>query len=452
MEGVDAGRRPPDYVLLGAVMALVGIGAVMVFSSSFYSAQAVQQDPFFYLRREVVWIGLGVASMLAALAVQPHWWARALPWLFPAGVGLLLIVLWPIPGIVDPINGATRWIDLGPFLLQPSEFAKPLVVLFAANFLARRRHRRPHLTGVTLPLAAVVAFVAFLIYKQPNFSTAALIAVTAGLMLFVAEVPLTHLALLAAAGLPALFYLAFAHGYRARRLSAAWWDPLRDPQGASFQVAQALYGIGAGGWLGVGLGGGKQKLGWLPYEFTDMIFAVIAEELGFAGALAVLLLFAVVFWRGLRIAARAPDRFTQLVAFGLTSMLALQTILNIAVVTASLPPTGIPLPFITYGGSSMIANMGMVGILLAISRLPSRSAEAAGAPAAGPAFTPLPGAGGQPAPPLRPRDAGTAGSKGPLPPRGYGLPERPESGPNRAGGRSAARRSSRWEPRASRPE
>ncbi|BDG58937.1 cell division protein FtsW [Caldinitratiruptor microaerophilus] len=451
MEGVDTGRRPPDYVLLGAVMALVGIGAVMVFSSSFYSAQTVQQDPFFYLRREVAWIGLGVASMLAALAVEPHRWARALPWLFPAGVGLLLIVLRPIPGIVDPINGATRWIDLGPFLLQPSEFAKPLVVLFAANFLARKSHRLRHLTEVTLPLTAVVAFVAFLIYKQPNFSTAALIAATAGLMLFVAEVPLTHLALLAAGGLPALYYLAFAHGYRARRLSAAWWDPLRDAQGASFQVAQALYGIGSGGWLGVGLGSGKQKLGWLPYEFTDMIFAVIAEELGFVGALTVLLLFAVVFWRGLRIAAEAPDRFTQLVAFGLTSMLALQTILNIAVVTASLPPTGIPLPFITYGGSSMIANMGMVGILLAISRLPPRSAQAGGL-AAGAAFTPPPGAGGQPAPPLRPRDAGTAGSRGPLPPRGYAPPARPESGPSRAGRRSAARRSSRWEPRASRPE
>lgn len=372
--GLPAGRpaRPPgpgapDWGLLAIVAALLAFGVVMVFSSSFYWADATRQDPLDLLKREVVWVSAGLAAMLAAMRIHPRRWAAWCRFLLPLFLVLLMVVLVPIPGLTETLGGARRWFGHGSFTIQPSEFMKVILVIFLANLLDRRAQKLAHFWSATFPAVAVVGIVFGLVLLQPNFSTALIIAGTAYAILFVGDVPWRHLAALVGPALPLFIYLAFAKGYRAERM-VTFWNPLARAGDEGYQISQALYAMGSGGLTGVGLGQGRAKLGWLPESYSDMIFAVLAEELGFAGAAVLIGLFVLFVWRGYHIAMAAPDRYMRLLAFGLTTLVAIQAVLNIGVVTASLPPTGVPLPFITYGGSSLTVLMMGVGILLSVSR------------------------------------------------------------------------------------
>lgn len=361
----------PDLLLLVAVAGLLGIGVVMVYSSSFYLAEVMTGDSQHFLKREILNLVLGLVAFVVAFFIPPRWWAGRLPLLLPLALGLLGFLLLPqslVGRWVPAWQGAQRWIDLGFVSIQPSEIMKPVLVLFLANLMDRPSARRRPLQRITLPACLLLGLVFVLIYPQPNFSTAAIIAGTGVLMLVVGEVPWYHLAPLVLAALPMGYKLLVSEQYRAQRV-ATWLNPWLDPTNSGYHVIQGLYAIGAGGWFGVGLGQSRQKLGWLPEQYGDWIFAVLAEELGFVGAATVILLFALFVWRGYQVALRAPDRYTQLVAFGLTTIIGFQALINIAVVTASFMPTGIPLPFITYGGSSLAITMANVGILLGISRL-----------------------------------------------------------------------------------
>ncbi len=367
----QASARPapghPDWVLLVSVAGLLAFGVVMVYSSSFYWAEQQRADAFDLLKREAVWVSLGLVTMLIAAYIHPRRWASWCRVALPCLLVLLVLVLIPIPGFTEVRGGAHRWFGTGSITIQPSEFVKVALVIFIANLLDRRSGQERHFMATTFPILLVVGIIFALILLQPNFSTALIIAATAFAMLFVAEVPLWHLFLLVGGALPLFARLAVSKDYRAGRM-VAFWNPLSRPVDEGFQISQGLYAIGSGGIAGLGLGQSKSKFGWLPEGYTDMIFAIVVEELGFLGATVLIGLFVLFVWRGYRIAAAAPDRYMRLLAFGLTSLVALQVVLNVAVVTASMPPTGVPLPFVSYGGSSLTVLMAMVGILLSVSR------------------------------------------------------------------------------------
>lgn len=355
----------PDWGLLVAVAGLLAFGLVMVYSSSFYWAERLKSDQLDMLKRELLWAGLGAVLMLGLMHVHPRRWAGLLKLGLPAALLLLAAVL--IPGIGLQLNGARRWLGMGSATFQPAEVVKVVLVVFLANLLDRRAARLKSLGAVTFPALLVTGLCCVLIVAQPNLSTALIIAGTAFAILVVGEIPFLYLAGLLAAVVPLFGYLAFSKGYRAGRM-VSFLNPLARPGDEGYQISQGLYAIGSGGLFGEGLGQGKAKFGWLPEGYNDMIFAVITEELGFLGAAAVLGLFTLFVWRGYKIAAEAPDRYMRLLAFGLTTLVAIQVVLNVGVVTAAIPPTGVPLPFVSYGGSSLTVLMASVGILLSVSR------------------------------------------------------------------------------------
>nr|PZN44769.1 MAG: putative lipid II flippase FtsW [Bacillota bacterium] len=335
----------------------------MVFSASMARAEDQMGDPFSYLKRQTLFVALGLGVMWLTSRVPYRQWRRlARPLLL---VGLVLLILVLIPGIGQVRNEARRWIGFGPASFQPSEFMKFAIVLFMADYLAGVRDFR-RLRSLILP-GAVLGLVFVLIMLEPDMGTALAIAGTVFVLLFAAGAELWHLAGLSLAGAAAATYYAFSADYRRARI-LNFLNPERDPLGSSYQVLQGLYALASGHLFGVGVGRSRQKFWYLPEPHTDYIFAIIGEELGFLGALVTLLLFLLFTWRGYRTAAAAPDRFASLLATGITTMIALQAVMNIAVVTASMPATGIPLPFISYGGSSLLVTLAGVGILLGVSR------------------------------------------------------------------------------------
>lgn len=357
-------RRSTDLNLLGIVVLLSVLGVLMVFSASFVRAQQIQGDPYFYLKRQGMWLVVGIAAMLFASQIQYwHWRKFTRPLLTLSAVTLLLAL---IPGIGDSGGGSQRWISLGFLSFQPSELAKLALVLYSAIYLSKMQGKLKNFRHALLPYLATVGAITGLVVVQ-DLGTAVAIAGTVGLLLFVAGAPLLHLAGLGLASLPVVGYLIFSEGYRARRIFA-FLDPMADPQNAGYQIIQSLYALGSGGLFGVGFFEGRQKFFYLPAQHTDFIFAVLGEELGFLGTLAVLLLFGALAWRGYRIAVAAPDTYACLMAAGITTMVLLQALINIGVVTASMPITGIPLPFLSYGGSSLVFSLLGIGIVLNISR------------------------------------------------------------------------------------
>lgn len=358
-------RRSPDLVLFGAVLALVGYGVVMIFSSSGVAAYEQFGDAAYFLKRQVLWAALGFGGMfLAATVHYGRLRAYTLPLLAAAFV-LLAAVL--VPGLGRVVNGARRWIGVGPLTLQPVEVAKLALVLYLANFLANRGSgARSFAKGVVPPLLFAGA-IGGLALVQPDMGSAVIAVATTVLMLFAGGAHLGHLAGVAALSAPLAAAAAYLEPYRRDRL-LAFLDPWRDPRGAGFHIIQSLVALGSGGIVGVGLGHSRQKFFYLPERHTDFIAAIIGEELGFVGLAVVLLLFAVVLYRGMRISMRAPDRYGSLLAAGLTGSIVLQAILNVGVVTGSLPVTGVPLPFISFGGTSLVFTLVSVGILLNISQ------------------------------------------------------------------------------------
>jgi cell division protein FtsW len=357
-------RRPMDPWLFVAVLALVAAGVVMVYSASAIVAHDRFGDSAFFFKRQAVWAALG---MMALAVTQRIHYARLRAFtpllLFLTAAALVLVL---VPGIGRVAGGARRWIAIaGPFAFQPAEGAKLALVLYLAHVLTARG-RADTLQAAGPPLL-ITSLCAGLILLQPDMGTALLLgALTLGL-LYIGGVRPLHLLGLSAATLPVLTVAVLGEGYRRQRI-LAFLNPWRDPQGAGFHIIQSLLALGSGGLLGLGLGNSRQKFFYLPEQHTDFIFSILGEELGLIGAVAVVTLFGLVAVRGFRIAREAPDRYGSLVASGITLMIVLQAIINIGVTTGVLPITGVPLPFVSFGGSSLVFTLISVGILLNISQ------------------------------------------------------------------------------------
>lgn len=360
-----AARRDPDYILLGAVLTLLAIGGVMVLSASASEALAQHQSPYYFFERQMLWTGLGLVALAVVSQINYWQWPRAAIWLYGVSVVMLLAVLVPHVGM--DINGARRWVKLGPLVVQPSELAKLAMVVLFAWLFSRNQSRLGDFWHGVAPHLALAAVVLVLILAEPDLGTTVVVGVTFAVMLFAAGLRQRHMAGLTAVTVPVLAVAAVGESYRRQRL-LAFLDPWKHPLSSGFHTIQGLLALGSGGLFGVGLGHSLQAFGYLPEDYTDFIFAILGEELGLIGALLVIGLFAVIAWRGYRIALRAPDTFSALLALGLTTMIVVQAAINIGVVTATLPVTGITLPFISYGGSSLLLSLVDIGVLMNISR------------------------------------------------------------------------------------
>ncbi len=370
--GPLAGQRPrvlvglaADPWLLLAVAALVAVGIVMVFNVSYFHGQERFGDSFQFVRKHCAAIVLGIIAGIAASRVPSHVYQRFAYPLLLAALGALVLVL--IPGIGVVRGGARRWVDLGLVSLQPSELAKFALVLYLAASIVRKGDRMRTFKLGVMPHALVAGAMAALLLLEPDFGTAALVCSLLALMLFAGGVRPRHLVLPLLAAVPVGAYVLLAEGYRLKRL-LGFMSPDADPLGVNFQLRQSFLAFGSGGLWGVGLGEGRQKMFYLPAAHTDFIFSVVAEELGLLGALLVLALFAVVAARGFRIALRHGDRFASLLAFGVTLSLILQAAVNVGVVLGLLPTKGLTLPFVSYGGSAIIASLAQAGVLVALAR------------------------------------------------------------------------------------
>ena len=366
-------RRPPDVLLLVVAGSLTAIGIVMVFSASSAVAYTQYHDATYYLKREVLWATIGVVALLLGMRLDYTKLRPLTLGIFVVAIVLLAAVLVPALGFIE--GGARRWFELGPLTFEPSEFGKLALVMFLAGLFAARSDGAASFPRAGFWALAAVGACFVLVMREPDLGTATLYLLTTFVMLFVAGAPLLQLALEVAIAVPALVAYITASHYRRERF-LAFLHPWNDPKGTGYHIIQSLYALGSGGLFGLGLGQSRQKFGYLPAQHTDFIFAIIGEELGFVGAALVVLLFLVFAYRGIRIAMRAEDRFGFYLASGLTASIALQALMNIGVVTASWPVTGVPLPFISYGGTSLIITLFSVGLLASVSRGQRREATA----------------------------------------------------------------------------
>src|SRR5438105_13588860 len=342
----------------------------MVYSASAVVALERFQQPYLFLTKQALWSVLGLAVLLVSTRVDYRTYRNeAFIWSLLGVVVLMLVAVL----FSAPVNGTRRWFGVGGLGIQPSELAKIACVFFTALILERRMHRIDDLSYSLLPIGLIIGLIVALILLQPDFGTSIALALVVAVMIFAAGLHYRYFVGLALVALPAIYLVLVAAPYRRRRL-LAFWDPWADPLGDGFQIIQSLVAVGTGGVFGRGLMGGVQKLFYLPEPHTDFIYAVISEELGLIGATAILLCFCVIAWRGLRIAARAEDTFGSFVALGLTTMIAAQAFVNISVVLGLMPTKGIPLPLVSFGGSSLLINLLGMGVLLNISQ--HESAEA----------------------------------------------------------------------------
>lgn len=364
--GRPSGRRTGLFLgMLGVVVLLCLIGLVMVMSASSVVGLYQFGSSWYFVKRQAIWLGAGFVVMIVTMRIDYRVWRRFTNPILIGSIVMLALVL--VPGVGRSVYGATRWIGFGPIQIQPSEFAKFGLILFIADLLARRAHRIGHLRITLQPVLLVTAVVLGLVLLQPNLGTTMVIGAIVAAMLFVSGMPLLPLAAMSGAGLVGAAGLAMAAPYRRARVSA-FLRPWEDPRGEGYQTIQSLVGIAQGSWGGVGLGASRSKWGFLPFAHTDFVFAIIAEEAGLVGASAVVLLVVALCWLGVATALRAPDRFGTLVAVGITTWLAAQAFVNIGAVIGILPITGVPLPFVSFGGSSMLSTMAATGVLLNIAR------------------------------------------------------------------------------------
>ena len=359
-----------DRVLFTATLLLICVSVVMVYSASAVVALERFQQPYLFLTKQALWSVLGLVVLVVAMRVDYRTYRNeAFIWCLLGLVVLMLVgVLFSAP-----INGTRRWFAVGGLGIQPSELAKVACVFFTALMLERRMHRIDDLSYSLLPIGLILGLVVALILLQPDFGTSISLALVVAVMVFAAGLHYRYFVGLALAALHAIYIVLVSAPDRRRRL-LAFWDPWADPLGDGFQIIQSLVAVGTGGVFGRGLMAGVQKLFYLPEPHTDFIYAVISEELGLVGATAILICFCVIAWRGLRIAARAEDTFGSFVALGLTTMIAAQAFVNISVVLGLMPTKGIPLPLVSFGGSSLLINLLGMGVLLNISQHESADA------------------------------------------------------------------------------
>ncbi|MBC5826243.1 MAG: putative lipid II flippase FtsW, partial [Candidatus Eremiobacteraeota bacterium] len=356
-------RRRPDTSLLVIAGLLTGIGAVMVFSASSVSAYTHYHDAAYFLKRELVFIGLGAGAVWLGASIDYTRLRAVAPWMLGVAIVLLGAVLLPHVGTVE--GGARRWFSLGAISFEPSEFAKLALVVYLARLLGDAEDAASSFSRFEFPALLGMGVCFALVVVEPDLGTASLFVMTAFVMLFVGGVRPVRLLTFAAVSVPLFVGFIFSSAYRRDRFTS-FLNPWRDPRGAGYHIIQSLYALGSGGWLGLGLGQSRQKYGYLPEQYTDFIYAIVGEELGFVGAAAVLMLFLSLAYRGVRIAMRSDDRFGFFLATGLTASLVLQALVNIGVVTSSWPVTGVPLPFVSYGGTSLVVSLFCVGLLASV--------------------------------------------------------------------------------------
>ena len=354
-----------DLLLIIAVAALLIVGLMMVYSATAFwgvNYRPHNQKPTYYFFHQLLWMGLGLIAMIVAARIRYHTW-RKLSIPIMAGA---LILLGAVLFTGDEQFGSRRWAIAGGSV-QPSELVKLAVIIYIADWLSSKGERIHHVTYGLIPFSVLLGFVTGLILLQPDISTAVLIAVTALAMFFIAGGDLWQILVTSVVGSVPLALLISRSDYAMQRI-VSFAYPLDDPYGESYQTIQSLIALASGGVTGMGLGASRQKFGYLPAAHTDHIFAVLGEELGLIGCLVVIALFAFLAYRGFRVAMNSPELFGAVLAAGVTFNLIFQALINIAVVTATVPITGIPLPFISYGGSSLVVSLASIGLLLSVSR------------------------------------------------------------------------------------
>ncbi len=358
-------QEKPDFTLLAVIIALLVVGIVMVYSSSFVWSDYKYGDTLYYVKRQLLFVGAGLVAMFALMRVPYTIWKKYANVILLACFILLILVL--IPGIGMVRGGARSWIGVGAFSIQPSEFMKLGLIMFLSTYLAANQKYITSFKKGFFP-ALILVFAAFgLIMLQPDLGTGVVLVLTCMVLIYTAGAKISHFVWLGILGIVGFLFLILSAPYRISRITA-FLNPWEDPLGDGFQIIQSLYAIGPGGLLGVGLGESLQKYFYLPEPQTDFIFAVLSEELGFIGGTVMIGLFLLLFWRGIRIALEAPDQFGRFLALGITSMLTIQIMINVSVVIGLIPVTGITLPFLSYGGSSLTLTLCSVGILLNVSR------------------------------------------------------------------------------------
>lgn len=365
-------ETPPDWWLLTTCLGLLFLGVFIVFDASYPragQAASTGQDMLFYLKRQALWAGLSLGALGVGMRVS-YWRLRSW-WVVLTVVSAVLLVVVLIPGIGIQVNGARRWLGFGQARFQPSELAKIALVVFLANYGARRRSAIKDPVHGLGPALGVMAVLGALVAHE-DLGTAVSMVLTGVLMIYMAGARKRHLAALALAGLLFFGFFVMHKQYRRERVTA-FVNPFSEASyhGAGYQPAHSLIALGSGGWGGSGIGLGRQKFLYLPAEHTDYIFATIGEEMGLLGTIGVLGAFVLLVIRGLTIAHRTRDRFGSLLAAGLTCMIGVQALMNVAVVTSSVPATGVPLPFISYGGSSLLFVTLAIGMILNVSQFPA---------------------------------------------------------------------------------
>ncbi|WLR43624.1 stage V sporulation protein E [Bacillus carboniphilus] len=358
-------KSTPDFLLIIITLLLLTVGLIMVYSASAVWADFNFDDSFYFFKRQLLFASVGVIAMFFIMNVD-YWtwrsWSTAL-----ILVCFLLLILVLIPGIGMERNGSRSWIGVGAFSIQPSEFMKLAMIAFLAKYLSENQKKITSFKKGLTPALSFVFLAFAMIMLQPDLGTGTVMVGTCVTMIFVSGARLSHFMFLGVCGIIGFIGLVISAPYRMKRITS-FLDPWEDPLNTGFQIIQSLYAIGPGGLLGLGLGQSRQKFFYLPEPQTDFIFAILAEELGFIGGTFVILLFSILLWRGIRIALGAPDLYGTFIAVGIIAMIAIQVMINIGVVTGLMPVTGITLPFLSYGGSSLTLMLMAVGVLLNVSR------------------------------------------------------------------------------------
>lgn len=358
-------RTAPDFWLLASILGLLAIGIVMVYSAGSVLAFHDYGDSFYFVKRQLLFATLGLVAMFFMMNLDYRIVRKYAKIILIICFGMLILVLIPGVGVVR--GGARSWIGISSFGIQPSEFMKLGMILFLSYWLGKEDYRITSFTKGLLPPLALMGAAFGLIMLQPDLGTGTVMMGASLLIVFTAGAKIKHLAGLASIGVLGFIGLILAAPYRLQRITA-FLDPWSDPLGAGYQIIQSLYAIGPGGLAGLGLGMSRQKYSYVPEPQTDFIFSILAEELGFIGGLLVLLLFLILVWRGMRVAMTIDDTFGSLLAVGIVGMVAVQVVINIGVVIGLMPVTGITLPLISYGGSSLTLMLTAFGILLNLSR------------------------------------------------------------------------------------
>ncbi|MCG2712367.1 MAG: putative lipid II flippase FtsW [Candidatus Omnitrophica bacterium] len=351
--------------LAAVSIILVCIGIVMIYSTSAIYALENQGDSAYYLKRHLLYVLIGMFCAFFVMKADYHYFRKiAKPLLL---VSFFLLILLFVPGIARQVGGARRWFRLGSFSFQPSELAKFAMVIYAADFFSRKKDVVTSFLRGFLPVLLVMGSMCLLIIVQPDLGTVLAIVSICFLMFFVAGVKLAHILSFVLGSLPLLYILIFSVPYRRKRI-LAFLDPWSDPQGTGFQIIQSLVAVGSGGFSGLGLGHGRQKLLYLPAAYTDFIFSIIGEELGFIGTSSIIMLLIYFLLQAAKISLKAKDSFGQLLSLGLISCLIIEAVVNMGVAISILPTKGLPFPFISYGGTSLVFNMIYVGLILNVGR------------------------------------------------------------------------------------